>query len=102
MGKDFSDKYASGDVQQNVLNQISSIQKKADNSSYPNSMLSDETNVEENRDKEVGLFVRVQKDICENMTNGIDWTLQESSTYGINPSHRLSQKISDFKMNTYF
>ena len=51
MGKDFTDKYASGVVQQNVLNQVSSIQKKADNSSYPKSMLSCETNVKQSRDK---------------------------------------------------
>ena len=102
MGKDFSDKYASGVVQQNVLNQISSIQKKANNSSYPNNTLSNETNVKENRDKEIGLFVRVQKQIYDTMKNDIDWTLQESNTHIINPSHELSKKISGFDMNLYF
>ena len=60
MGKEFGEKYASGVVQQNVLNQNSSIQKKANDSSHPNSTLSNETNVKENRDKEIGLFVRVK------------------------------------------
>ena len=102
MDKDYSDKYASGVVQQNVLNQISSIQKTADNPSYPKSMLCVETNIKQNRDKEVGIFVREQKKICDTIMNGIDWILDESDTHLINPNCLLSQKLSGFDMNSYF
>ena len=40
--------------------------------------------------------------MCENMMQGIDWTLKESSTCIINPACQLFQKISGFDMNTYF
>ena len=62
MDKDYSDIYYSGVVQQNALSQVSSIQKNVDNSSNPKSMMSRDTNVKQSRDKEAGLFVRVQKE----------------------------------------
>ena len=76
MDKDYSDKYASGVVEHNVLNQISSIQKTANNPSYPKSMLCLDTNIKQNRDKEVGLFIGEQKKRCDTMMNGIDWNLK--------------------------
>ena len=77
------------------------MQKKANNSFDPKIMSDRETNVKQGRDKEVDLFVRVQKEIYEATMNAIDWIMKESSNYIINPYYQV-QKLSRFDTNTYF
>ena len=57
MGKDFTDKYAGGVDQQNVLNQTKIIRKNGENSSYLNSLIANESNIKHTHEKEIGQFV---------------------------------------------